>query len=296
VPATPHLDKLNASLANPKCESDWPLLEEAREHYDQWIADMENLTTEGEERVREMVGLLNRYKHEFEVEMVTKRGSAFLRRQKGQLKLDNSILEEFLIHLVSPAIVKGVGETELAVGPQNAFMSLSFRPRQLGSLASRPEVVLKTKYQDFVIGSQMHYKFSPDAQFESQRTAGGSFVLAVLAAEIKVNLDKTMFQEAAGTASRLKSGCPVAKYFVLVEYLDMQPEDTRLTDIDNVFLLRHAKRLPFDKRSVVEEVEKQHREFPVDAGVVWRFVEEMQAFVDSVWYDPDEALERGSFV
>ena len=51
-----------------------------------------------------------------------------------------------------------------------------------------------------------------------------------------------MFQECAGTAARLKQGCPVSKYYALVEYLDMQAEDTRLTEIDNVFLLRRAKR------------------------------------------------------
>lgn len=293
---TPHLDKLNAALANPKCEPDWPLLTEGKGLYEAWVASLAAVGGEGQERVVEMVRLLNDYKHEFEVELVVKRGSDFLRRQKGQLKLDNSILEEFLIHLVHPAVVRGLGDTQLVVGPENAFMSLSFRPRELKALGKQPDVVLKTKNQDFVIGTEIHYRFSPTAQFEPEDTATGSFVLAVLAAECKVNLDKTMFQEAAGTAARLKMGCPIAKYFVLVEYLDMQPEDCRLTDIDNVFLLRRAKRLPFDKRSVVEEVERQHREFPVDANVVWRFVQEMQAFVDAAWYDPEEALHRGSFV
>jgi hypothetical protein len=46
------------------------------------------------------------------------------------------------------------------------------------------------------------------------------------------------------------------KYYALVEFLDMQPEDVRLTDIDNVFLLRKAKRLPYEKRSIYAEVKK----------------------------------------
>jgi hypothetical protein len=156
--------------------------------------------------------------------------------------------------------------------------------------------VLKTKDQDFVIGAEVHYKFSPTVAFNAEDTAAGSFVLAVVAAECKVNLDKTMFQEAAGTASRLKTGCPIAKYFVLVEYLDMEPEDCRLTDIDNVFLLRHARRLPFEKRNIISEVEYQHKNFPIDAEIIWRFIQEIQAFVDIAWYDPDEALRRGSFI
>lgn len=155
---------------------------------------------------------------------------------------------------------------------------------------------MKTKDHDFVIGTEILYKFSASSEFRPENTAEGSLILAILAAECKVNLDKTMFQEAAGTATRLKMGCPIAKYFVLAEYLDMQPEDCRLTDIDNVFLLRHAKRLPFEKRNDVKEVERQHKEFPIDAKVVWRFVQEVQAFVNLSWYDPDEALRRGSFV
>lgn len=105
-----------------------------------------------------------------------------------------------------------------------------------------------------------------------------------------------MFQEAAGTAARLKQGCPVAKYFLLVEYLDMIPEDCRLTAIDNVFLLRHAKRLPFGKRNVLEEVERLHKSHPIDPEVVWLFVQEIQNFIGTAWYDPDHVLERGTFV
>ena len=114
----------------------------------------------------------------------------------------------------------------------------------------------------------MHYIFSSSAGFEAERTAAGSFYLAVLAAEIKVNYDKTMFQECAGTAARLKQGCPIAKYYALVEYLDMEPEDCRLTEIDNVFLLRKTKRLPYGKREDYNEVRRLHEQFPIDAEIV----------------------------
>jgi hypothetical protein len=287
---------MNAAIANPKCAADVPLLNNAKSLYFQWITDLETLTTEGKLRVISMVNLLNEYKDVLEVDLIMKHGSDFLRRQKGQLKLDNSILEEFLIHVVKPSVLKGLGNTQFVTGPQNAFMSLSFRPRGFSSLDQRPEVVLKTKDQDFVIGSRVHYRLSASSEFQPEDTAAGSFVLAVLAAECKVNLDKTMFQEAAGTATRMKLGCPVSKYFILAEYLDMQPEDCRLTDIDNVFLLRHAKRLPFEKRHLPGEVEQQHKEFPIDSEVIWRFVEEIQGFVDTAWYDPDEALRRSSFI
>ena len=104
-----------------------------------------------------------------------------------------------------------------------------------------------------------------------------------------------MFQECAGTASRLKQGCPLSKYYALVEYLDMKPEDVRLTDIDNVFLLRKAKRLPFEKRSIFEEVRDQHKDCPISFDVMKMFVTEMQEFISATWYDPEQALKRGSF-
>ncbi len=293
---TPHKEKLLAAMRNPKCTADTDILSEAYQAYEHWIAQMNGLTSTGREKVREMTGLLNEYKDLLEVELIARRGSAFIKRQKGQLKLDNSVLEEFFIHLVDPSILQGLPDFELEVGPQTAFMSLSFIPRGVSELGGQPNVVVKHKDQDFGIGKTIHYMFSADETFSPEKTAAGSFSLAVLAAEIKVNYDKTMFQECAGTAARLKQGCPIAQYYALVEYLDMNPEDCRLTDIDNVFLIRKAKRLPYGKRSKYEEVQRQHKEYPIDPDVVWQFVEEVQEFIDAVWYDPEEALRRGSFV
>ena len=67
-------------------------------------------------------------------------------------------------------------------------------------------------------------------------------------------------------------------------------------EIDNVFLLRKARRLPFDRRSNVAAVEAQHKDFPISSDVMWAFKTEIQQFVDAVWYDPTAALARGSFV
>jgi hypothetical protein len=294
---TPHLDKLNAALSNPKCRGDVPLIKAAIKQYNKWIENLGKLTSEGKERVEEMTDLLNWYKNELEVELIMKRGSDFLKRQKGQLKLDSSVLEEFLIHLVHPDILNGLDDLEqLVIGPQEAFMSLAFLPRSIKELGTKPRVVLKTKDQDFVIGTKIHYKFASDGNFQMENTSEGSFTLSVLAAECKINLDKTMYQEAAGTAARLKQGCPMSKYFVLVEFLDMEPEDCRLTAIDNVFILRHTHRLPFEKRDVVKEVEQQHQKFPIDSELIWRFVQEIQAFVSTIWFDPEEILKKGSFI
>jgi len=293
----PHLDKLLAAFGNAKCsKGDQLLLQEAKNLYHGWISSMRALSSVGRARVDDMVRLLNEYKDALEVELIAKRGSPFLKRQKGQLKLDNSVLEEFFPHLVIPQVISGLKHTRFVVGPQHAFMSLSFVPSGFDRLGARPEVVIKVKDQDFAVGSTIHFKFAPSPDFLPKQTASGSFALSVMSAEIKVNLDKTMFQEAAGTASRLKQGCPVAKYYLLVEFLDMVPEDPRLTAIDNVYLLRKAKRLPFEKRDKPEEVEAQHKAFPISPDVVWSFTQQIQAFVDVVWYNPDGAIQRGAFL
>ncbi len=295
---TPHKEKLDAAIRNPKCsQEDRHLLQQAIQYYEQWIANTTGLTSEGAERVREMTAYLNEYKDRLEIELIAQNGSAFIKRQKGQLKLDNSVLEEFLIHLIHPAIIPGLPEDlKLSVGPTRAFMSLSFHPAGIAALAEKPSVVVKVKDQDFILGKDIHYKFSPDHDFPDSTTASGVIPLAVLAAECKVNLDKTMFQEASGTAARLKQGCPYAQYFVLNEYLDMSPEDCRLTAVDNVYLLRHAKRLPFHLRNDYDAVRRQRDAHPIDPAVILRFVENIDAFVNAVWYDPNAALERGSFV
>ncbi|MDR1974391.1 MAG: Bpu10I family restriction endonuclease [Bacteroidales bacterium] len=294
--STPHKEKLLAAIENPKAQQDVELLREALDAYNYWINQINALTSTGSSRIREITTLLNGYKDFLEVDLIAARGSDFLKRQKGQLKLDNSVLEEFLIHLVHPSILSNLPMFNLETGPQTAFLSLAFRPLSVSSLNEKPEVILKLKDQDFTIGKTIHYKFSSSANFNTEKTIDGKFCLAVLAAECKINYDKTMFQECAGTASRLKQGCPVAKYYALVEYLDMQPEDTRLTDIDNVFLLRKTKRLPFEKRNNLAEVKVQHRDYPISSDVIAMFVKEIQSFIDAIWYNPDEALERGSFV
>lgn len=292
----PHRDKLLAAIENPKAKADLDLLKEAHNAYEQWIKNLNALKSVKSERVIDMVRLLNDYKDFLEVDLIASKGSDFLKRQKGQMKLDNSIMEEFLIHLINPHVLENLPNFELETGPQTAFMSFAFRPSSISSLNQKPEVVLKVKDQDFTLGKTVFYKFSSDENFNRNQTIGGKLFLAVLAAECKVNYDKTMFQECAGTASRLKQGCPISKYYGLVEYLDMQPEDVRLTDIDNIFLLRKAKRLPFEKRSILSKVKAQHRDFPISADVMQLFVNEIQHFVNATWYDPDEALLRGSFV
>lgn len=292
----PHKEKLLAAMENKKAAVDKPLLQEAYNTYEQWVRQMNALQSTGDEFLSDLVRLLNEYKDYLEVELIARRGSDFLKRQKGQMKLDNSVIEEFLPYLVSSKLLSNLPEDyELETGSQTSFMSLSFCPSSIQTL-NKPQITIKEKDQDFAIGKSIFYKFSTDESFSANNTTDGKMFLAVFAAECKVNYDKTMFQECAGTAARLKQGCPISKYFALVEYLDMQPEDTRLTSIDNVFLLRKCKRLPYEKRNIYEEVYAQHKNNPISFEVMKMFVSEMQNFINATWYDPEAALTRGAFV
>jgi len=183
-------------------------MEEVSERYEDWVNSLKSLTSARQERVDQMVDLLNEYKDFLEVNVIARRGSAFLKRQKGQLKLDNSVLEEFLIYLVDDRIIEGLpNDFGIDCGPRTAFMSLCFRPKGIASLNERPSVVLKQKDQDFTIGRKIHYQFSSSSAFENDRTAAGELYLSVFAAEIKVNYDKTMFQECAGRQAEAGVSC-----------------------------------------------------------------------------------------
>ena len=67
--------------------------------------------------------------------------------------------------------------------------------------------------------------------------------MGYILAELKTNLDKTMYQEASATAHDVKLAVTGAKYFLLCDFLDMTPISTATTDIDEILIVRKAKRI-----------------------------------------------------
>ncbi|WP_017306408.1 hypothetical protein [Spirulina subsalsa] len=97
----PHYTKLMACLNNPRLpESDKEKLAEAIKKYHQWISDIELINRGQVDTIHKLVEATNRYKRFVELDLIFDSSSNFLYRQKGQLKLDNTILEEFLPQLV----------------------------------------------------------------------------------------------------------------------------------------------------------------------------------------------------
>lgn len=298
-----HGDKLKALLSNSKLpRSDRARVEATVARYDRWIETLSNAQGDGDKLLSILVSSLNEYKVHVDLDLIFDSEDDFLYRQKGQLKLDNTILEEFLPYIFDVRIIKGLGRlANVNCGPQKSFAGLSF-----GSpfLPLKESVLPKLKDQDFAVSKSHHMRIydhvrSPDA-FEM------SFVVSHFATEIKTNLDKTMFQEAAQTASELKKAVPGSRYVLLCEYLDMTPITTKLTSIDEVIVLRKAKRLASNVRAEFSTASGRKKARTMYVAHLQRNAIKVECFQRFIWHlnecfpekaeaEEDVVLGRGYF-
>ncbi|MER7077088.1 Bpu10I restriction endonuclease [Saccharopolyspora kobensis] len=301
---TPHGDKLRELVRNPKLPSvDRPKVLALLEQYDQWLREMAGLASAGDEKVRDLVALLNAYKEKVEVDLIWDSSESFLYRQKGQLKLDNSVLEEWFPWLVDPAIMPELGGNDLVVGPAKAFAAARFQS-SLTDVNGRPGLIIRNKDQDFTIGRPVYLKASFSSSFDGVVTDEVSTYVAYIAAELKTNLDKTMFQEASATSHDLTIATPGSHYFLICEYLDMTPISSAGTDISEVLVLRGRRTGSQDRRNYSDaeyrrknrdEYVARLRKFPVRTEVVERFVSNVRAILQNHTSDLSDAVERGYF-
>ncbi|MBN1487286.1 MAG: Bpu10I family restriction endonuclease, partial [Anaerolineae bacterium] len=224
----------------------------------------------------------------------------FLYRQKGQLKLDNTIIEEFLPMLVITALKAKFQPYELRFGPTTCFSSIRFESSITDPVIGGG-IQLREKDHDFAIGRHLFIQTSYTPDFQESVTI--DTYIAYIAAECKTNLDKTMFQEAAATALDIKTAVPGAKYYLLCEWLDMTPINTSTTAIDEILILRKAKRLSsnFRSRFNIAGNRHQHRTMfeeyletnPFAIETFDRFLQHIQRMVTD---DIEESvLKRGYF-
>lgn len=308
VPVTetgrPHYDKLVGLLANPKVPAlDRPRIEAAIAYYDAWIEAMDALQSEGDQRVHDLVGVLNDYKFYVDFELIFNSPENFLYRQSGQLKLSSSVLEEFLPRLADPRVIPSLRGKQYESGPRKSFASAYF----MATMVNAPTDVglqIRTKDQDFTVGQHAYIKASFDSLFEGRNTTYKRIYLAYIAAECKTNLDKTMWQEAVATSHDLRIGLPGSRYFLLCEWLDMPVPSREGTDIHRAFIFR-GKRLTANIRSrfAIAQGRSQHREwyaarlkqYPIRADAMLAFVIEMRTIFANSNLSEDEVLGRGYF-
>lgn len=302
--ATPHGDKLKALINNGKIpEGDKARVAAQSELYDAWIAEMDGLEGEGDALLIALVEALNVYKRSVEFDLIFCSEDDFLYRQKGQLKLDNTILEEFLPRLFDQRLVNGLARQQgLECGPKKSFSGLSFDSPILA--LSEGGAYLKAKDQDFSITRKHNMLISrsdnPEDRFSSD------FHVSYFASEIKTNLDKTMFQEGAATAAELKKSTTGSRYILLCEWLDMKPISTKLTAIDEVIILRRSKRIGSQIRANFSTAKgrQEHQDWfgkflddhPLDIESFRRFVFHLnECFPDADHDAEDIVLGRGFF-
>ncbi len=256
---TPHGDKLRALVYNRKLPvEDQIHIAQAIERYEEWLQQSKAVRGTYEEVVSSLVSYLNDYKRYVEVDLIFDSDNDFLYRQKGQLKLDNTIIEEFLPILVTIVLADHAQKYELSFGPITCFSSIRFES-SIKKHIPGGGIQLREKDHDFVVGRKLFIRTSHQSDFHESTTVETH--LAYIAAECKTNLDKTMFQEAAATALDVKTAVPGAKYYLLCEWLDMTPISTSTTAIDEIIILRKARRLPSDIRGHFNTVQgrRQHR-------------------------------------
>jgi len=298
---TPHGDKLKILLQNHKLpSSDYGRVEQALQHYENWRKALGIVQGDYPERISQMVALLNDYKQYIELQLIFDSPEDFLYRQKGQLKLDNTILEEFLPILVASTLTNQLQSYGLVAGPTTCFSGLRFE-----SAINKWEVgggmKIRAKDHDFALSRPLFVRTSHEADFKESLTEMTH--LAYITAECKTNLDKTMFQEAAATALDVKMVMSTAKYFLLCEWLDMTPISTNTTAIDEIIILRKAKRLSAHIRSQFNTVEgrQKHRQVmqdflmahPLVAETFTRFLDHIQNLL--IISSEDDILAKGYF-
>jgi len=303
----PHEMKLTALLGNDSLpKADAPRVEEAVLRYRAWTAAMDALDLEGEALLAELVRLLNDYKRSIEIDLIFDSPDNFLFRQKGQHKVDNSVLEEFLPRLADTRLVPGLARLQhCSVGPQAAFAAFIFSGGAQTPL-NDGGIYIKKKDQDYALSRKVYVKASDSPSFADADTLSTELDVAYLAAECKTNLDKTMFNEGMETARALKHAVSGSRYLLLCEWLDMRPINTASTDIEEVIILRKSSRLGTQVRKRFNTVQKRaaHREefvnfydaHPLRVECFKRVVEHIiEIYPETALLDETAVLERGYF-
>jgi hypothetical protein len=297
----PHYTKLTACLNNRRLpEAERERLEEAIRKYHDWITELEAVERGREDTVERMVEATNRYKRFIELDLIFDSSENFLYRQKGQLKLDNTILEEFLPQVVFRSL-KGLNDS-FELGPRNTFSGLSFLS-SIGNPGLGGEPNIRSKNQDFILGKRLYLKSSFDREFQNYKLLESH--LGYVCAECKINLDKTMFQEAVATSRDLKVAVPGSLYFLICEFLDMTPVSIVSTQIDDVLIVRKTKRMSSNIRQEYRTPQERqlHRQEYVDfldsskyySDVFQRMIDKIQSLIDDTSPSMDNVLDRGHF-
>ncbi len=307
MPRGTHGEKIVAAMDSAKLpNSDKSRLEVALQKYDEWVSALEAADAPTvDELIEKLVSLLNEYKFYIDIDLIFDSTEDFLYRQKGQLKLDNTVIEEFLPIFVRKCIIKEFGKCDVEVGSQTATFSSAYFASSLSSPAIGGGLSIKTKDQDFSMSRTLYLRSSYTPTFDSEKTVTVTTHLGYVMAELKTNLDKTMYQEASATAHDIKLAVTGAKYYLLCDFLDMTPISTATTDIDEILIVRKAKRISSNVRKEFSTFagRQAHRAWYIDyltknpysADIFKRFVDHIFSQMKNEDLIEESVLDLGYF-
>jgi len=199
---------------------------------------------------------------------------------KFQDKLGSSVIEEFLFLLLRdiPGLKKDLDNGLLFMGQADAYLNLSFSPRNLKDFMSNPGVYINRKNQDFTISKKVNCVFKTNKNEERI-----DLIVPAVAIESKAYIPKTMFDQAAYEAMRLKEGNPFALCIIVAEQNALSNDvNLKNTKIDEVFILRKQKRSKIRK--------------PIDHLVVRELYRFVKNYLNTDWFDNKKATERGKLI
>lgn len=299
-----HGEKLVALLDNEKLpQVDISRVHEAIATYDRWISDLNNVSGSYEEIIDRMIELLNSYKYYIDLTFIYDSTENFLYTEKGQTKIDNTVLEEFLPILAKKCIDICCGDLGIIFSSQVATYSSMYFNSSLNNPVRGGGINIKTKDQDFSMSRTLYLQSSYDSSFNQAQTIETH--LGYVLAELKTNLDKTMFQEASATAHDVKQAVTGAKYYLLCDYLDMTPISTTTTDIDEILITRKARRIGSQIRKSFSTYEgrQQRRDWyinylttnPYSKEVFKRFIDHILSQIRNEEVIEENVLQIGYF-
>lgn len=302
-----HGEKIISATTSKKMPlKDVPRLKEALKRYDNWIKQLKNIENETlDGLIVKMVNCLNEYKNYIDIDLIFDSEEDFLYRQKGQLKLDNTVLEEFMPIFVRKCIIKAQGKCDIKISTQTPTFSSVYFASSLNSPDIGGGINIKTKDQDFSISRKLYLQASYNPEFNPLETVRLETHLGYVLAEMKTNLDKTMFQEASATAHDIKQAVTGAKYYLLCDFLDMTPISTATTDIDEILIVRKAKRINSNirKEFSTKNGRKKWREWyvkylfdnPYSPELFKRFINHIISQMNNEKLIEENVLETGYF-
>ncbi|MDR3296031.1 MAG: Bpu10I family restriction endonuclease [Clostridiales Family XIII bacterium] len=167
-----HGEKLTAALVNEKLPfSDKARIDAAIVKYPAWVQKMESISADNlYDLIRVLVDALTTYKFYVDVNLIFDSSDDFLYRQKGQLKIDNTVIEEFLPILVRKCLDLKVPENVIDIAPQTPTFSSVYFNSSLSNPSIGGGLAIKTKDQDFALSRKLYIRSSYSEEFDADKT------------------------------------------------------------------------------------------------------------------------------